>query len=169
MSADTKHMLCFATFLLWSLPLNSTATHAGLRYFHWSLWLTLAKLGMRYYNRNVWAWKSSLSWWLSRTFSADWKVIDNPYLVGWIAEISFPGSPMFFFVNFFPHQTIPSHLPFEICFKEIYSCGLLIWLVEIDKNSFININFSVQGNVVIREEITKTSLEVTMIGMCRIK
>lgn len=112
MSADTKHMLCFATFLLWSLPLNSTATHAGLRYFHWSLWLTLAKLGMRYYNRNAWAWKSSLSWWLSRTFSADWKVIDNPYLVGWIAEISFPGSPMFFFVNFFPHQTIPSPVAF---------------------------------------------------------
>lgn len=38
-----------------------------------------------------------------------------------------------------------------------------------NKDSFININFSVQENVVIREEITKTSLEVTMIGMNRIK
>ena len=38
-----------------------------------------------------------------------------------------------------------------------------------NKDSFININFSVQENVVIREEIMKTSREVTMIGMCRIK
>ena len=55
----------------------------------------------------------------------------------------------------------------------------MILLVEIDrsnlgvyfgnKDSFININFSVQENVVTREEITRTSLEVTMIGMCRIK
>ena len=134
-------MLCFATFLLRSLPLNSTATHTDLRYFHWSLWLTLAKLGMRYY-RNVWAWKSSLSRWLSRNFGADWKIIiDIPYLVGWIAEISsvFSRFSNVFLCKFFrfltlkhfqswshtPHQTIPSHLPLEICFKEINSCGLL--------------------------------------------
>ena len=141
MSADTIHMLCVATFLLWSLPLNSTATHTGLRYFHWSLWLTVAKLGMRYYNRNEWAWKSSLSWWLSRTFSADWKIIDNPYLVGWIAEITFPGSPMCFFVNFqvFNLKTLP------IMITPLIKQYLRIYHLKSASKKLIHVAFSTWG------------------------